>query len=231
MTHDPVDQLLEDLDTALSVRPSPAVAAQVRRRIDAHGRSVGPRFGLWAGGAVAAAAVLATTYTTWNRIQPEATRDERSAVHAPLADGAEAEQRMPTTEVTEVIAEGGTRHAPAPEVTSRRVLVEAPRRMIVLTESEPDVVVSPADRLGFEQLQAAVSAGRITAETLVSVAVNLEPTIVIPTMVSIRQTPVPGSSPGTTRDERVIDGTDVARPGGSHLVFETIPPSFVRSAS
>lgn len=228
MTHDPVDQLLEDLDTALSVRPSPAVAAQVRRRIDAHGRSVGPRFGLWAGGAVAAAAVLATTYATWNRIQPEATRDERSAVHASLADGAEAESRMPTTEV---IAEGGTRHAPAPEVTSRRVLVEAPRRTTVLAESEPDVIVSAADRLGFEQLQAAVSAGRITAETLVSVAVNLEPTIVIPTMVSIRQTPVPGSSPGATRDERVIDGTDVARPGGSHLVFETIPPSFVRSTS
>jgi hypothetical protein len=228
MTQDPVDQLLEDLDTALSVQPSPAVAAQVRRRMDAHSRSVGHGFRWWAGAAVAAAAVLVTSYATLDRSLPESLSDERPAGHEPrVADAVAAPPRRATAAI-----EGRGRLQPsAPAETARRSPTEAPGQMTVWAESEPDVVVSPADRLGFEQLQAAVSSGRITAETLASAAGHLEPTIVIPTILAVHQTPALGNGPVEKRDERAIDGTDLARPGGPRLVPDTDPPSYTRSDS
>lgn len=228
MTQDPVDRLLEDLDTALSVQPSPAVAAQVRRRMGAHSRSVGHGFRWWAVAAGAAAAVLVTSYATLDRSLPETLSDERPAGHEPRVADAAAE---PPRRATAPHEERGTLHPSAPAETARRSLTEAPGQMTVRAESEPDVVVSPADRLGFEQLQAAVSSGRITAETLASVAAHLEPTIVIPTILTVHQASAQGSSPGEKRDDRAIGGTDLARPGGSRLAPGTDPPSYIRSDS
>jgi hypothetical protein len=103
--------------------------------------------------------------------------------------------------------------------------------MTVPTENEPEVVVSPDDRLGFEQLHAAVSSGRISAETLASLAAHSTPTILVPTILTVYQTPALGGSPGENRNERVIDGTDLARPGSSRLVPSIDPPSYRRSDS
>jgi hypothetical protein len=93
------------------------------------------------------------------------------------------------------------------------------------------VVISPADRLGLEQLQSAVSSGRITSEMLASVAVNLEPTMVVPTILALPEAPIQVGAPRTTPGERGVDGVDVARPGGPRLLPGNAPSSFTGSAS
>jgi hypothetical protein len=223
MTHDPVDRLFEDLETALSVQPSPALAAQVRRRIETQQQSVRPPFRLWAGAVVAVAAILVTGYATWHSPQVDAPRTERPEVLAALATSSPDAAASPTPAVTEEPRVP----VPAPQP---RTSVSASRRADPRTD-EPLVIVSAADRLGFEQLRAAVASGRITADTLVSSAVIIEPTIVIPTMVQIGQPDAATGGPGSSTGDRGGDGLNVAQPDGLRFVPETVPPTYTRSNS
>jgi hypothetical protein len=227
MTQDPVDRLLEDLDRALSVQPSAAMTAQVRRHIDAHRLPTSPRFGVWTLAAAAVAAVLATSYVGLNRVNVEAPVVQRASVSAAPTSGAATPQSRSTGAAVEPLAASMAR-------TER---AERPRpadiHSLPAVRPDPmfDIVISPADRLGLEQFQLAVSSGRITSEMLASASVNLEPTMVIPTILAVHETPLLVGTPPTPPGDRGLDGTDVSRPGGPQLLPGNAPSSFRGSAS
>lgn len=234
MTEDPVDQLLKDLDVALSVEPSPSVTAGVRRQIDTYERSAVARFRPWLAAAVIVAVAVAS-YAVWPRSQSETAVDERlaSATTTPAPIAASAPTLPGPVEV-----EGSTLDTPAsdepPARPTRRSSVGAPPRVaVVALDNEPEVIVSPAVRLGFEQLRAAVASGRITAESFGNTAVNLELTVVVPIAVAV----LPLTLDGFPADYPTAPGGSGAEPTFPHtfsndrLQFVPVatPMSFARS--
>ena len=160
MTDQRVNELLSDLDEALSVEPSPAVAARVRTRIAEQGER---RAGIWfqLTAAAALAAVAAVGGAVWWPAEPSRTEAPRQALRR-SADAARVENSAPAVEEPSGLLDRMARSSFAAQPSSRAggraqpVHDAAPR--------EPDVIVSPQVRVAFEQLQAAAQAGRLTAE-------------------------------------------------------------------
>jgi hypothetical protein len=182
MTDERVDELLKDLDAALSVQPSPSVAARVRIRID---QPSGRRVGAWRQLTTVATlvAVAAVTYGVWRRVEP-ASGDEPPQALATQAlpaitTGSAPSRRQPGDSV-DGPSHLATRVVPA----QRRAGLAAPVR--AAEPREPEVIVSPQVRLAFEQLQAAARSGRLTAESFASTQPAFEPVVLTPTAIEIR---------------------------------------------
>jgi len=181
MTDERVDELLKDLDAALSVEPAPSVAARVRTRIDepsAHG-SVGWRLAVAAG---MAATIVA--YGVWPRDNPTPAgtpQQARSAIAAPEITNASLPSspafRRATNRPVHVPGTKGRARTGASDVPPVR---EAASR-------EREVIVSPQIGLAFEQLQAAARSGRLTAESFAPSEPRFEPAAFAPGTVVIQR--------------------------------------------
>jgi hypothetical protein len=181
MTDERVDEVLSDLDEALSVDPSPAVAARVRTRIAAQaeqGSGAWPRL-------TTAAALLAvgTVATLWWGANPSRVDPPRQAVTA--ADVPRpAQLPAPSGSVPSGPVARTTRASAPPR---RSPSVARPAEAVYAAPSrEPDVIVSPQARTAFEQLQAAALAGRLSEEFFAPSQAVVEPTILTPTVVEVR---------------------------------------------
>lgn len=153
MSHDDrVDELLKDLDTALSVEPLPVVAATVRARIAAKpGRGwIGSNW-RWVSAMASAVVIGLGGYSVWPRYTTVAPEQSPS--------------------VTTVTAEKTPANTIAPQPQSSqpvRVARAARTRSVPLAAaaSEPEVIVSASVRLGLEQLATNLKSGRITPDAL-----------------------------------------------------------------
>jgi hypothetical protein len=161
MNDERVDELLEDLDTALAVEPSPAVAASVRTSIARQPAAgwFGRRWGLVAGMALAVVAIGAG-YVVWPRANQPA---------APVQTTALQGEPAPISSAPPTMTPSRTASTPIPSTTPRRQarsLAAAPIHATAAAEHEPDVLVSPGIRIALAQLAAAVREGRISVEAL-----------------------------------------------------------------
>ena len=158
-TDERVDELLADLDRALAIEPSPAVAARVRTRVESDASGwFGWRLSLAAAGVIVLAGVA---YLAWPRpsaVPPDSPRIASSSsatpgsqppAHAPAQAGAPG-------------AEPATRHAGA----GARTAASTPVRHTTVEIREPEVLVSPNQRIALEQLAAALKDGRLTTESV-----------------------------------------------------------------
>lgn len=181
MTDQRVNELLSELDDALSVEPSPAVAARVRTRIAEQGER---RAGAWLRLTVSAALVAVATVgaAVWWGAGPSRTEPSRQAL-APSDAQPPAEISAPAAEAPSRSLDRMTRSSvptpPSPRASgpTQPVHEAVPR--------EPDVIVSPHVRVAFEQLQAAAQAGRLSAEFVAQSQRTLEPTVVTPVSIDI----------------------------------------------
>lgn len=209
MNDERVDQLLQDLDAALAVEPSPALTAKVRRRIDDAERSTWGASRRWAIATAGVVAAFGAAYLTWPRPVHEPLPADRIAAaeiahQSPLPPSVQApehrEELSPRPRIAEL------------PVHSRRAPAEATIRAVVTAAAEPEVIVSPSVRLGLEQLQRGVAAGRITTESFATERVSIEPRMVTPTVIEIKSialAAVPVESPGAAGvagDARLLPG-------------------------
>lgn len=166
MTDDRVDELLKDLDDALSIEPSPVVAARVRTRI-AEKKTGGWR--LLAQSAVVASAVFVAvlSYMTWSR---GVTAPQPQAVVGRV-------EPQPASAAGTVRPETGTASGTAEPAHRRGSAAHSPQRRSV-------VQVSSATRLAFEQLQSAVASGRLMAP-LPGDHMEIEPTVITPLSIEL----------------------------------------------
>lgn len=155
MTDHHVDDLLKDLDAALSVEPSPSLAARIRAEIDREPVSRGFRWMRWAAvGATGAFAVVATAVVLWK--SPGASAPAVPAAAIPPVATASIQ--------------------PSPTRTSAHVPAARASRIIrAAAVPEPEVIVSPSVRLGLQQLADAMRSGRITGESFGEGAEQAEP--------------------------------------------------------
>lgn len=205
MTNQRVNELLSELDEALSVEPSPAVAARVRTRIAEHGER---RAGAWLRLTTAAALVALATVggAVWWGAEPSRTEPPRQALRR-SDDPARVQKSAPADEepsaTVDRIARSRIAAPPSPRAGGpvQPVRDAGPR--------EPDVIVSPQVRLAFEQLQAAAQAGRLSAEFVAQSQLTFEPTVVTPVSIDIppRDEAVPTNPP--------THGPGPSRRGGS----------------
>jgi hypothetical protein len=181
MNDERVDELLEDLDTALAVEPSPAVAARARASFAAQpvGGSIRWRWGFVAGAALAVVAI-GVGYAVWPRAnQPAApvrtTAQQREAVPAPVSSAPRTVTPRPAAA------------APIPPAAPRRrarSVTAAPIQAVAAAEHEPEVLVSPGIRIALAQLAGAIRDGRISVDALPAEGpFVLPPPIVIPATV------------------------------------------------
>ncbi len=195
MTHDPTDDVLKDLEAALTVTPSPAFVDGVRARVaaDSKRRRTWP---VWAAVGFAAAAGIVVTVVAWPLRAPASppiaittSRPIESPAPAPAA---------PTAAVTSV----PTRLArPVP-----RADAHVDRRR----DSMPEVLVSSDQVDGLRALVAKLNDGTIDAASLATAppdaAVPLPPVpdIVVPAIVipSIDGSGRDGSGSGIKQPER-----------------------------
>lgn len=172
MKDERVDDLLKDLADALSVEPSPSVAARVRTRIAEAPRSA------WTGlltlvipAAVAFVAVSAVLWWSWRTAAPGGTKAGRVVVSHAALEPASA-------------AVGAAAEAP-PVVDARQPLRSRPPREAAAPAAAV-VQISPATRVAFEQLQVAAARGRITAASFEPDHVTVEPTVITPVTIEIK---------------------------------------------
>jgi hypothetical protein len=153
MTDKHVDELLADLDRALALDPSPSVAASVRARIE--GRPVASWFGLhWQLAAAAAGVVvLVAGYVAWPRSAEPPAPAQTIASHTVETPAATVPAPPAvTTSARPMRATRSTRPTTAPTTAA--------------VEHEPEVLVSPSQRIGLAQLAAALREGRISADAI-----------------------------------------------------------------
>ena len=170
-----VDELLADLDRALAIEPSPAVTARVRTRVEADAS----RWFGW-GWLLAAAGVIVlagAAYLAWPRPTAAPSSSFPIASSAPATPGAQPSTQRPAQTV-----------APAPEPAMRhagaRATQPTPVRHTTVDVREPEVLVSPNQRVALEQLAAALKDGRLTTESVA--AANrpiLHEPLVVPSIV------------------------------------------------
>lgn len=227
MTDDRVDELLKDLDAALSVQPSPAVAASVRTRI-ADSRAAWTMDWRPLAAAAAMVAVVAASYAAWPRRVPTPVAADRAGLTEDPPSDPSAVQ-SPTS-----IVQGPTSTVREPRVTvaagrtvNRKVRVAASRQPVNTDRREPEVLVSSAVRLGFEQLLAAVAAGRITAESFTNNTVAFQLDVVEPTIVVIQPFAIDTVPVDAPRPEP--GGFEPVGPIGRLPLPFTSPPSRTRS--
>jgi hypothetical protein len=205
MTDERVDELLSELDEALSVEPSPSVAARVRTRISEQSERR-PRAVLRLTVATAMVAVATIGAAVWWQAEPGRTEPPRQVLRR-SDDPARVENSAPAVEkpsgTLDRIARSSVAAPPPPRAggPAQPVHDAVPR--------EPDVIVSPQVRVAFEQLQAAAQAGRLTAEFVARSQLMLEPTVVTPVSIDIlpMDEAVPANPP--------THGPGPSGPGGS----------------
>jgi hypothetical protein len=174
MNDESIDELLRDLNKALSVEPSPAVAAKVRIRIREQGA---PRTG-WVGWVtVAGMALVAMAY-----LSAPLDVDEPDRLASPLAaphgtDIREVSQRLPDPLVTPESASRG----PAGRATNGAAAHAVTRS----ATGEPEVLVPPSVRLAYEALRRQIAEGRITSESFTPAREFEGPRIVGPTVLDL----------------------------------------------
>jgi hypothetical protein len=139
MTDPQVDELLADLNRALAVEPSPSVAARVRTSLAAD-PSAGWFGRRWHVMAVSAATLLIIGVVVWPRV---------SGVPVPPAAP---------------VASAAVERVAAPAVTPSPRVEARPSSVPVRAERDPEVIVSPGQRLALEQLAAAIREGRISSD-------------------------------------------------------------------
>ena len=173
-TDERVDELLADLDRALTIEPSPALAARARTRMGAAAPAwLGWRWALAAGAVIVLAGA---TYVAWP--QPSAVRSTSAQVvpNAPATAGAQPRAQVPS--LAAPVA------APAVRQARARAAGPNPVRHATAAVREPEVLVSPNQRIALEQLAAALRDGRLTTE---SVAAANQPIVqeplIVPSMV------------------------------------------------
>jgi hypothetical protein len=172
---DDLDELLRDLDAALSVEPSPAVAARVRTHVDE--RAGRPGFG-WHLAIASIVVVIAAYGLVYRRDSAQKAGNQDRTVTA----SREAQNEVvPLRALRDDAADIPVR-VPEPTGRPRRPRPEASSPAV----RQPEVIVSADVRLAFEQLQSAAWTGRLTAESLPSAQPPFVPTIVVPSTVDVR---------------------------------------------
>ena len=174
-TDERVDELLADLDRALAVEPSPALAARARTRMGAATSAwLGWRWSLAAGAVIVLAGAA---YFAWP--QPSAVRSTSAQVvpNAPATPGAQPSAQVPSQAASPVAA-------PAVRQARARAAGPNPVRHATAEVREPEVLISPNQRIALEQLAAALKDGRLTTE---SVAAANQPIVqeplIVPSMI------------------------------------------------
>lgn len=194
MKDEQIDDLLADLDRALSVHPSPAVTARVRTRI-ASGRE---HQRLWVRGFALAAAALviaAASLALWpGRIVEPAARMELTSSVEPVGS------QIPSAGASQGVSRGPLNGRPGSKDLKR----EANAIGAAVARHEPEVLVSPDAGIAFEQLRDSIAAGRITAAAFSAERSDITPTMVTPTVIEIRPFDLdtqeaPGDPSGKTR--------------------------------
>jgi hypothetical protein len=146
MTDPQIDELLADLDRALAIEPSPSVAARVRTSLA--GETNRSWFLMhWRGMAIGAAALVAVAAI----VRPAF---DQPTVPSTLLAASAAEQPVPAPV-------GGPVATPAPRIST--VPPSVARR--AEPRPEPEVIVSPSQRLALDQLAAAVRDGRVNSDS------------------------------------------------------------------
>jgi hypothetical protein len=226
MTDERVDELLSELDEALSVEPSPSVAARVRTRISEQSERR-PRAVLRLTVAAAMVAVATIGAAVWWQAEPARTEPPRQVLRR-SDDPARVENSAPAVEkpsgTLDRIARSSVADPPPPTAggPAQPVHDAVPR--------EPDVIVSPQMRVAFEQLQQAAGSGRLTAESLSQAQLMFEPTIITPATIEIQSVAiemVPLNPPATGAGPHGPRRSDRA-PGP---MWPNRPPSRTRSTS
>jgi len=192
MTNDRVEDLLKDLDDALDVSPAPETIVKVRARIAEQSSSRWPWLSWRVVAAVAAGvAIVVIGYLQWTPRAASAPPQVATVippVHAPPPTVEPPAHQTPTL--------------PAP--AARTVTASsAARQARAIDDERLRVIVSPDQRRGIEQLQAAARAGRITDKSfadspVVIDAADFEITTVEISSATIEPTKVepPGSATG-----------------------------------
>ena len=225
MTNERIDELLSELDEALSVQPSPAVAARVRTRIaERAGRR--PVAVLRLTVAAALAAVAASGAAVWWQAEPAPMDLPRQTVTTPAASAPVRQtDSRPSRREPRVAAESSSA-TPAMRAQAR------PRAGLPARAAdppEPEVMVSPAMRLAFEQLQDAAQSGRLTAESFSQAEPTFDPVVVTPTVIRIRALKVEGLPLNLSGQGPGPDGLSGSQE--RMRVWQSRPPSRTRSSS
>jgi hypothetical protein len=176
MTDEHVDELLGDLDRALDVEVSPAVASRVRLEMAsaAAPRWHGVRWHV-AATVAAAAVVVAVGYIGWPRTLPPAP--ETVAVATPdLVRGSFEPVSEPESSPASV-----PRSVPVPAPAPQRTQAVRVERVVASLDMKP--LISPDVRLALRQLSAAWTDGRVTAEFAAPVSVQVEAAVIPPPIV------------------------------------------------
>jgi len=149
---DGVDELLSDLDVALAVEPSPAVAARVRTRVDERS---GWRPRLWPLAVATSFAMAVGAYALWpgtsspSNPTPEARSVLPSHAARTVPASVRPEEGRTPVAATRNASRSRSKHVPAARAVAAR---------------EPEVIVSPEVAVAFAGLQAAALEGRLTAD-------------------------------------------------------------------
>ena len=150
-SHDP----LIDLAGALDVSPSPAFAAGVRRRVEEQPSAPAWRW------RVAAATIGGTGLVIWMAVAARPPQGKPG----PAPAVAERFERPAVAERAQLEAVSAARPpAEPPAVRPRATAARVDRP--VRRAREPEVLVSPDQRLALEQLKAALESGRLDASVL-----------------------------------------------------------------
>jgi len=191
MTDDPrddVDELLRDLDLALSVQPSPAVAARVRTRVDQTAPSTARLRWVLVTGTIAT--LVGGSYSVWHRGTPPPAASRLASVTPGRPPAGPDLPKAISSPRASFVA---TNDAALPAM-----------REPAVTSSSPfaEVMVSPNVLLGLEQLQESVNAGRVSAELLAAPGLGFELAVITPTIVEIQPVkfgtdPVDQAQPGS----------------------------------
>lgn len=185
-----VDDVLGDLDRALSVEPSPAVTARVRRAIEAQS----PRGSRWVRWTMAAAAVGTAGLALVVQTRPEPAT-EPDVPPAVVADAGAQERSAPRAAISPAASEASpARDASSPATRGQRVGQDrAP---------EPEVLIAPDVQAAFDELLAGVAAGRITAAAFTTQPVEITPATITPTVIEIQPFGSEDQPPASPTGER-----------------------------
>ncbi len=198
-----IDELLKDLDTALSVDPSPNVAARVRERI-----ATEPAGSWWQRSFVGQ--TFRSAFLTHEGLGY--LRAVLTAVFVVVLGAAAYYQsryaNAPAPQVATHVDPPKTTTAPPHVVQPRPALPAAPivrtaraggvRVPSVQKDREPEVIISPGTRLALAQLDAALKAGTLTEASFAAAPVSTEPEVitVTPLEIDVVKIPLPPGQPG-----------------------------------
>ena len=157
MTHDPTDDVLKDLEAALTVKPSSAFAAGVRARIrdGSARRRVWPR---WTMAGLAAAAAVVLAVLAWpQRGAPRGVAISASRPPAPAA---------PAPAVAAISSPAAPIAVPGPSRAIAKPLPPRSRSVRAAVSEPPEVLVPRDQAVALQALVTGLSDGTIDAESL-----------------------------------------------------------------